>query len=185
MTVSDTMQAFIKAGNAVLIGTSSFWEGVDVPGKALSLVIIDKMPFTQVGDPITKAIEGKLKSKGLNVFKCESLPNAIIALRQGAGRLIRNEADTGALVLLDPRLHTKNYGQTVFNSCESLPNAIIALRQGAGRLIRNEADTGALVLLDPRLHTKNYGQTVFNSLPPMTHVTSVTEVLSFLKKVKS
>lgn len=138
MTVSDTMQAFIKAGNAVLIGTSSFWEGVDVPGKALSLVIIDKMPFTQVGDPITKAIEGKLKSKGLNVFKCESLPNAIIALRQGAGRLIRNEADTGALVLLDPRLHTKNYGQTVFNS-----------------------------------------------LPPMTHVTSVTEVLSFLKKVKS
>lgn len=138
MSTADTMKAFTEAGNAVLIGTSSFWEGVDVPGKALSLVIIDKMPFMQVGDPITKAIEGKLKSKGLNVF-----------------------------------------------SCESLPNAIITLRQGAGRLIRNEADTGALVILDPRLHTKGYGKTVFSSLPPMTHVTSVTEVLSFLKRVKT
>lgn len=135
--LAETMKSFVDHGSAVLIGTSSFWEGVDVPGKALSLVIIDKMPFKQVGDPITKAIEGKLKSKGRNFF-----------------------------------------------TDESLPSAIIALRQGAGRLIRNESDTGALVLLDPRVHEKGYGKTVFESLPPMTRVTSVSEVLNFLKRFK-
>lgn len=114
---SALMKEFREDGNAILVGTSSFWEGVDVPGKALSLVIIDKLPFKTIGDPLQKARKNRCESvPGHSYFSDISLPEAIIMLRQGVGRLIRNESDTGALVILDPRLEQANYSSAFFNS---------------------------------------------------------------------
>ena len=110
------MDEFKKDGNAVLIGTSSFWEGVDVPGKALSLVIIDKLPFAPPNDPIYQARAEKCRNKGIEPFVNISLPEAVITLRQGVGRLIRQENDTGAMVICDPRLIARNYGRLFLSS---------------------------------------------------------------------
>lgn len=105
------MQEFKKDGQAILIGTSSFWEGVDVPGKALSLVIIDKLPFTNPDDPFYTAQKEKLEQRGEgNAFYDIAIPDAIITLRQGVGRLIRNENDKGALIICDPRIVSSSYG---------------------------------------------------------------------------
>lgn len=116
-TVENLMNAFKEEGNAILVGTSSFWEGVDVPGKALSLVIIDKLPFKSVGDPINQAIQSKIESDGRSsYFNKVYLPDAIITLRQGVGRLIRNETDQGVLIIMDPRLERQRYKDQVFMS---------------------------------------------------------------------
>ena len=116
-TVPNLINQFKKDGKAILIGTSSFWEGVDVAGNALSLVIIDKLPFKQVGDPIQIARKNRVEKleKG-NFFNQVQVPEATIALRQGVGRLIRNEDDQGVLVILDNRLLTKGYGPKCVNS---------------------------------------------------------------------
>lgn len=114
--VPSLLQKFRADGQAILVGTSSFWEGVDVPGKALSLVIIDKLPFKTIGDPLQVARSELCAQRGGNYFADISVPEAIIMLRQGVGRLVRNEADTGALIIMDPRLHTGSYGKTFFNS---------------------------------------------------------------------
>ena len=114
--VPRLMEEFRQDGQAILVGTSSFWEGVDVPGKALSLVIIDKLPFKTIGDPMQVARSELCTHRGGNYFKDISIPEAIIMLRQGVGRLIRNEEDSGALIILDPRLQTNHYGQIFFNS---------------------------------------------------------------------
>lgn len=114
--VPRLMEEFRQDGQAILVGTSSFWEGVDVPGKALSLVIIDKLPFKTIGDPMQVARSELCTHRGGNYFKDISIPEAIIMLRQGVGRLIRNEDDSGALIILDPRLQTNSYGQIFFNS---------------------------------------------------------------------
>lgn len=115
-SIPNLMATFKSDGNAILVGTSSFWEGVDVPGKALSLVVIDKLPFKQLNDPVLVARAKRCEMQGGNFFTEELLPDAIIKLRQGVGRLIRNEQDTGALIILDPRVLTKRYGQKVLNS---------------------------------------------------------------------
>ena len=112
---------FRELGNAVLLGTASFWEGVDVRGEALSCVIIDKLPFTAPDDPVLRARAAALESTGRNPFLEYQLPEALIALKQGAGRLIRDEADRGVLVLCDPRLRTRGYGKTFLNSLPPMP----------------------------------------------------------------
>lgn len=115
------LQRFRELGNAVLLGTSSFWEGVDVRGEALSCVIIDKLPFSSPDDPVLRARATALESVGRNPFIEYQIPEAVIALKQGAGRLIRDETDRGLLVLCDPRLSTRNYGRVFLNSLPPMP----------------------------------------------------------------
>ena len=110
------LEQFKEAGNAVLLGTSSFWEGVDVRGEALSCVIIDKLPFASPGDPVLKARLDAMTQQGKNPFFEYQLPTAVIALRQGIGRLIRDVTDRGVLMVCDPRLLKRSYGQLFLDS---------------------------------------------------------------------
>ncbi len=107
---SELIDEFKRLGNAVLLGTASFWEGVDIKGATLSCVIIDKLPFTPPNDPVMRARAKQLEATGGNPFMELQVPEAIISLKQGAGRLIRDENDQGVLMLCDARLHTKRYG---------------------------------------------------------------------------
>ena len=118
---SKLLDDFKKAKRGILLGTSSFWEGVDVKGDALKLVMIDRIPFAPPDDPIVQAREAALKEKGLNAFVHFQLPEAVIAMKQGAGRLIRDHGDYGVLMLCDPRLMQKGYGKTIRNSLPSFP----------------------------------------------------------------
>ncbi|MCU7841525.1 MAG: ATP-dependent DNA helicase [Candidatus Thiodiazotropha sp. (ex Lucinoma annulata)] len=113
---TELVEQFRKLGNAVLLGTSSFWEGIDVRGEALSCVIIDKLPFASPGDPVLQARIDALRKRGGNPFMTFQLPQAAIALKQGAGRLIRDEKDRGVLVVCDPRLLNKPYGKIFIRS---------------------------------------------------------------------
>ncbi len=114
------LQQFVSAGNALLVATSSFWEGVDVRGDALSLVIIDKLPFTSPDDPLLKARMEDCRLRGGDPFDEVQLPDAVITLKQGVGRLIRDIDDRGVLVICDNRLVMRPYG-AVFSA--SLPPA--------------------------------------------------------------
>ncbi|RUQ94337.1 ATP-dependent DNA helicase [Legionella septentrionalis] len=107
---------FRELGNAVLLGTATFWEGVDVKGEALSCVIIDKIPFASPTDPVMRGKMDYLKARGLSGFDELSLPNAILALKQGVGRLIRDAADRGILMIADPRLTARDYSRQIFAS---------------------------------------------------------------------
>jgi ATP-dependent DNA helicase DinG len=109
---------FISAGNAVLLGVDTFWQGVDVPGAALSCVILTKLPFPNFASPIEEARRRWHESFDRSYFECWSLPRAVMKLRQGFGRLIRSAADRGAVVVLDPRILHKRYGETFL---EALP----------------------------------------------------------------
>ncbi|AKZ63106.1 helicase [Herbaspirillum hiltneri N3] len=113
---TELLDRFRASGNGVLIGSQSFWEGVDVRGEALSLVIIDKLPFSPPDDPVLAARIAELEKKGLNGFVHHQLPAAIINLKQGAGRLIRDETDRGVLMICDPRLISKGYGRRIWQS---------------------------------------------------------------------
>ncbi len=113
---TELLDRFRAAGNAVLIGSQSFWEGVDVRGDALSLVIIDKIPFSPPDDPVLAARIVELEKKGLSGFMHHQLPETIINLKQGAGRLIRDETDSGVLMLCDPRVISKGYGRRIWQS---------------------------------------------------------------------
>jgi len=113
---SHMLERFRNMGNAVLIGSQSFWEGVDVRGEALSLVVIDKLPFAPPDDPVLAARIDKINKEGRNAFMEYQLPRAVINLKQGAGRLIRDEADRGILMICDPRLITKPYGRKIWQS---------------------------------------------------------------------
>jgi len=113
------------AGGAVLFATKSFWEGVDVPGEALSLVIIDKLPFAPHRDPVIQHRQQRILEAGGNPFYQYTLPEAILALKQGVGRLIRRETDRGVIAILDSRINTKRYGPQVI---ASLPRARRTLR---------------------------------------------------------
>ena len=115
------LQRFRESGNGVLLGTASFREGVDVAGDALSVVVIDKLPFAAPDDPVFEARLDAIRRAGGNPFRDEQLPQAVIALKQGAGRLIRTETDRGVLVLCDPRLLGKTYGRTFLESLPPLP----------------------------------------------------------------
>ncbi len=118
---ADMIEQFKHLGNAVLLGTNSFWEGVDVRGEALSCVIIDKLPFASPGDPVLEARIKSIKENGGNPFFDFQLPNAVIALKQGVGRLIRDSKDKGVLMICDPRLRTKAYGKTFLESLPRVP----------------------------------------------------------------
>jgi len=113
---AELLERFVAYGNAVLLGTASFWEGVDVRGDALSLVIIDKLPFASPGDPVLQARLDAIKRRGGNAFMQHQVPQAAIALKQGAGRLIRDVTDRGVLVMCDPRMLKKGYGQTFLDA---------------------------------------------------------------------
>ncbi len=115
-TRTALLDRFRKLGNAVLVGSQSFWEGVDVRGRALSLVIIDRLPFASPDDPVLSARIEKYTQEGRNAFLEYQLPHAIISLKQGAGRLIRDEHDRGVLMICDPRLVSKPYGKRIWQS---------------------------------------------------------------------
>ena len=119
------LEQFRESGQGVLLGSSSFWEGVDVIGDALSLVVIDKLPFAAPDDPVMEARSDSLRRAGGNPFTQLYLPQAVISLKQGAGRLIRDVSDRGALVICDPRIRTKSYGRVFL---ESLPPMKLANR---------------------------------------------------------
>jgi len=110
------LRRFRELGNAVLLGTGSFWEGVDVRGPALSLVVIDKLPFASPDDPLLKARLEGLKRQGRNAFIEHQVPQAVLALKQGVGRLIRDPDDFGVVMLGDPRLRSRGYGRSFIAS---------------------------------------------------------------------
>ena len=113
---TELLLRFRELGNAVLIGSQSFWEGIDGRGDALSLVMIDKLPFAPPDDPVLSARIEKINAEGRNAFMEYQLPRAVISLKQGAGRLIRDETDRGVLMICDPRLITKSYGKRIWRS---------------------------------------------------------------------
>lgn len=120
-TKAELLRNFREQGNAILLGTGSFWEGVDVRGEALSLVIIDKLPFSVPDDPVTRARSQLCRQQGRDPFATYQVPEAVIALKQGAGRLIRDVSDTGVLMLCDPRLLARDYGGTFLASLPPMP----------------------------------------------------------------
>jgi len=115
------LNRFRQLGNAVLLGSATFWEGVDVKGDALSCVIIDKLPFANPHDPVVRGKMIWLKNRNISAFDEYSLPDAVIALKQGAGRLIRDVTDKGVLVIADPRVSARDYGQIILSSLPPLP----------------------------------------------------------------
>jgi ATP-dependent DNA helicase DinG len=135
---------FRELGNAVLLGTASFWEGVDVRGHALALVVIDKLPFAAPEDPLLKARLEGIRRRGGNPFHDFQLPQAVLALKQGFGRLIRDREDFGVVVICDPRLRTRGYGAKFI---ASLPPARIAAdgAEAAAFLRRRLAEVGLQV----------------------------------------
>ena len=113
---SELLERFRRSPNAVLVGSQSFWEGVDVKGEQLSVVVIDRLPFNPPDDPVLAACIERINRAGGNAFMDYQLPRAVISLKQGAGRLIRDEADRGALVICDPRLVEKPYGRRIWRA---------------------------------------------------------------------
>lgn len=113
---TDLLERFRRSGNGVLVGSQSFWEGVDVRGDALSVVVVDKLPFAPPDDPVLSARIKALEKDGGNGFMDFQLPEAIMSLKQGAGRLIRDERDKGVLMICDPRLISKSYGRRIWQS---------------------------------------------------------------------
>jgi len=118
---SALIDEFRSAGNAILLATSSFWQGVDVVGDALSCVVIDKLPFASPGDPVTSARIDAITARGGDAFSDYQVPLAILSLQQGLGRLIRHRADRGVLAVLDPRLRTMGYGRRFLASLPPAP----------------------------------------------------------------
>lgn len=117
------LSRFAKTPRSLLLGAASFWEGVDVPGKALSMVVIDKLPFAAPDDPVLEATLDAVRQRGESPFVSVQLPQAVLALKQGAGRLIRKSDDAGVLVLGDPRLTEKSYGRIFLDSLPPMRRA--------------------------------------------------------------
>jgi ATP-dependent DNA helicase DinG len=109
---AQLLREFREGEDTVLIGTGTFWEGIDVPGASLRCVIIDKLPFASPSDPVTSARIRALKERGEDPFFSYQLPEAVLALRQGVGRLLRRGDDYGVVALLDRRVATRGYGKT-------------------------------------------------------------------------
>jgi len=118
---NELLERFRQGDNRVLLGSASFWEGVDVQGAALSCVMIDKLPFEYPDEPVLRARFADMEEAGRRPFVDYQLPTAVIALRQGVGRLIRDATDRGVLVLFDPRLYSKSYGRVFLDSLPDIP----------------------------------------------------------------
>lgn len=141
------LQQFREYGNAVLLGTGSFWEGVDVKGHALCVVVIDKLPFAVPDEPLIKARLAAIEQRGGNPFMEEQVPQAVMTLKQGVGRLIRDRADFGVIMLCDRRLTTRSYGKVFLNSLPAMPRTedLNTVRQFLEQhLDAIKLDTGAL-----------------------------------------
>ncbi|GKV67973.1 putative ATP-dependent helicase DinG [Sporosarcina sp. NCCP-2716] len=121
------LKSFRQYGKAVLFGTNSFWEGVDVPGNDLSAIIIVRLPFSSPSEPIFKAKTAQLNKHGQNAFSGYALPEAILRLRQGFGRLIRSSEDTGFFIILDRRIETKSYGKKFLEALPDVPVKKVSL----------------------------------------------------------
>ena len=121
MPRTQLLKQFRETPHSVLLATSSFWQGVDVVGDALSCVIVDKLPFASPADPITAARIDAIRARGGDPFGEYQVPLAILALQQGLGRLIRHRSDRGVLAVLDPRLRTKGYGRRFVASLPPAP----------------------------------------------------------------
>ena len=146
---TELLQRFRAAGDAVLLGTSSFWQGVDVRGSALRMVIIDKLPFASPGDPLIRARVERIRSEDGDPFNQFQLPQAVLALKQGVGRLIRDFDDRGMVVLCDPRLRTRSYGRVFLGALPPMPlveDAEEALAFAAGLLPQFESQDVASLL---------------------------------------
>ena len=115
------VETFKATKDAVLLGTTSFWYGVDVQGEALSLVVIDKLPFDVPSDPLVAARIERIRDDGGNPFGDYQLPTAVLELKQGLGRLLRSRSDRGILAVLDPRISQKSYGRTFLKSLPPYP----------------------------------------------------------------
>jgi ATP-dependent DNA helicase DinG len=123
------LEAFREAGNGVLFGAASFWQGVDVRGEALRNVIITRLPFEPPDRPLTEARLERIRAKGGDPFREDQLPRAVIRFKQGVGRLIRSHADRGRVVVLDPRIVTRGYGRAFLRA---LPEGVAVTELGAG-----------------------------------------------------
>ena len=123
MSRRQLLEHFKQDTDSILFGVASFWEGVDVTGESLSLVIIDKIPFEVPSDPVIIAKINRIKNKGGNPFFDFQVPRAILTLRQGVGRLMRTGGDRGVIALLDGRLVTKGYGRHFTNSLPPSPKS--------------------------------------------------------------
>ncbi|HRA36605.1 MAG TPA: ATP-dependent DNA helicase [Pseudomonadota bacterium] len=149
---AQLLDAFRASGNGVLLGAASFWEGVDVRGEALSVVVIDKLPFAPPDDPVLEARLSTIREAGGNPFAEYQVPAAAIALKQGAGRLIRDVHDRGVLVLCDPRLYSAGYGKLFLASLPPMPvtraladvGAFFAADDGVIELASSPCSLGAL-----------------------------------------
>jgi ATP-dependent DNA helicase DinG len=117
------LERFRSEVDSVLIATSTFWQGVDVPGESLSLLVIDKLPFSAPGDPLHEARCEAVERAGGDWFRDYALPTAMLQLRQGFGRLIRSHADRGVVAILDPRLRTRAYGRAFIGALPRCPIA--------------------------------------------------------------
>jgi len=142
MSKAALIEAFRNTPNAVLFATASFWQGVDVQGEQLSCVIIDKLPFAVPTDPLVAARTRYIEESGGRAFSSYSVPQAIITLKQGVGRLIRSRSDRGVVAILDPRLKTKSYGRQFL---ESLPRMRITEDPEDIRFLLNRADRNDLI----------------------------------------
>ena len=140
---------FRELGNAVLLGTSSFWEGVDVKGAALSVVVIDKLPFAAPDDPVLKARLALIEREGGNAFFDEQVPQAVIALKQGVGRLIRDVDDFGVIMLCDQRVRTRGYGRIFIDSLPPMPRTDQLAQVCA--FIKDKLESVGIVIKQPSL----------------------------------
>ncbi len=127
MPRSKMVEAFKADVNSVLFGADSFWQGVDVPGEALSNVIIVRLPFRVPSHPLLEARLEEIRRRGGNPFIEYQVPEAVIKLKQGFGRLIRSKADRGIVVILDPRVLSKPYGRTFLSSLPNCPRVVEVL----------------------------------------------------------
>jgi ATP-dependent DNA helicase DinG len=118
---SRLLEEFSHLGNSVLLGTATFWEGVDIRGSDLVLVAIDRLPFASPGDPMLAARLEAIRNRGGNPFRDYQLPQAVLSLKQGVGRLIRDYDDYGVVMICDPRIREKGYGRTFLQNLPPMP----------------------------------------------------------------